>query len=91
MTSSNYTEAGGKELRYYQQLAINRVIEAVSTKLGQDHVLSAAVSTANESSRRSRNRAALGHCGHPAVGQRRGREKKGVGRALGRRYPGSFW
>jgi len=30
VTSPNHVEAGGKEARYYQQLAINRTVEAVS-------------------------------------------------------------
>lgn len=30
VTSANHTEAGGKEARYYQQLAINRTVEAVA-------------------------------------------------------------
>lgn len=30
VTSANHAEAGGKEARYYQQLAINRTIEAVA-------------------------------------------------------------
>ncbi len=30
VSSSNYVEAGGKEARYYQQLAINRTVEAVA-------------------------------------------------------------
>lgn len=37
VTSPNYTEAGGKEPRYYQQLAINRTIEAVAR--GQKRLL----------------------------------------------------
>lgn len=37
VTSPNHVEAGGKEARYYQQLAINRTIEAVAR--GQNRLL----------------------------------------------------
>lgn len=37
VTSPNYAEVGGKEARYYQQLAINRTIEAVAR--GQKRLL----------------------------------------------------
>jgi type I restriction enzyme R subunit len=37
VASQNYAEAGGKEARYYQQLAINRTVEAVAR--GQRRVL----------------------------------------------------
>jgi type I restriction enzyme, R subunit len=37
LTSPNYSEVGGKEARYYQQLAVNRTIEAISR--GQKRVL----------------------------------------------------
>src|SRR5690606_27245633 len=37
VTSPNHSEIGGKTPRYYQQLAINRTIEAVAK--GQDRIL----------------------------------------------------
>jgi type I restriction enzyme R subunit len=37
VTSPNHAEAGGKEARYYQQLAINRTVEAVAR--GQERLL----------------------------------------------------